>query len=250
MKYIIIFFVVVATSDFAQTIDVPIKTWKSHSIPKNKDTLISYNWSSSWWVVYVKNEEIYTYKKNINIKDALPFDTRSTQEEKLFNISGERSVLKVDNGYLVGMNYGEWGGDFSWYSRLGGVHKKISGDQILKFLVIRQEIFALNGYGDILQVEKTKAGWSTKNYIKFPIDQNLISFALDSQGNFIVITNSSLLKIDKEKKITTIIENGFWLPYLHPTSMVIVNDIVYAGMPMGVFKYNLNTQTKEWLMPQ
>lgn len=249
MKYIIIFFIFTSVNGYAQTIEFPINNWKSYPIPKNKDTLISYNWSNTWWVTFVKNKEIYTYRKVKNIRDALPFETIPTQIEKVLNVTGERSVLKVDNGYLVGMNFGEWGGDFSWYAANGNLQKRISGDQILKFLAFEDRIFALNGHGSILEVEKTRTGWSTKNYVKFSIEQNLISFALDSQGNFIVITNDSLLKIDKEKNITTIIENGFWLPFLHPTSMVIVDDIIYAGMPMGIFKYNLHTKTKEWLMP-
>lgn len=248
MNRILIILLVISTNCFAQD-TAAIKNWKSVPIPTNRDTLISYNWSNTWWRVILHNNDVYAFKKDKNIEDGLPFKIGVTQTEKILNVSGDRAVLKVDDGYLVGMNYGEWGGDFSWYSDSGNSHKKISGDQILKFLVINHRIFALDGYGNILEVEKTKTGWSTKNYIKFPIDQNLISFALDSQGNFIVITNDSLLKIDKEKKITKIIENGFWRPYLHPTSMVIINDIIYAGMARGIFKYNLNTQTKEWLMP-
>lgn len=249
MSRILAVLLLLSINGFSQD-TLSIKDWKSFPLPKNRDTLISYNWSNTWWKVIVNNDEVCAFKKNTVTEDKLPFKIGTNQTEKIFNIRGDKTVLKVDEGYLVGANYGEWGGDFSWYSKNGNLHKKISGDQVLKFLVINQRIFALDGYGNILEIEKIKNEWSTKNYIKFSIDQTLISFALDNQNNFIVITADCLLKIDKERKITKIIENGFWRPYLYPTSIVIKNNIVYVGMPMGIFKYNLDAKTKEWLMPK
>lgn len=138
MKYLTLILLLVITNGFAQRLEVPIKDWKLYSIPKNRDTLISYNWSKTWWKVSLIKGEVFASVMNINYDEDLPFKTAPTQTEKFFNIKGDKNVLKVDDGYLVGTNYGEWGGDFSWYSKNGNQHKKISGDQILKFFGNKQ----------------------------------------------------------------------------------------------------------------
>ncbi len=250
MKYLTLILLLYVTNCFAQKLEVPIKDWKSFSIPKNRDTLISYNWSKTWWKVSLIKDEVFASVRNINHEEDLPFKTVPTKTEKVLNVIGERSVHKVDNGYLIGMNYGEWGGDLAWYSRLGGIHKNISGHQILKFLVLNSKIYALDGYGSIIEIIKTNDGWTTENYFKFPIEQKPISFVLDNQNNFIVITHDGILKVDKNKFFTKIADYKIWGIYLVPTSLVIKNEIIYVGMPMGVFKYNLNTKKNEWLMPK
>lgn len=117
-------------------------------------------------------------------------------------------------------------------------------------MAINSKIYALDGYGSIIENIKTNDGWVTEIFFKFPIEQKPISFALDNQNNFIVITHDGILKVDKNKFFTKIEDYKIWGIYLVPTSLVIKNEIIYAGMPMGVFKYNLNTKMNEWLMPK
>ncbi|MFA6276680.1 MAG: hypothetical protein WC622_08015 [Pedobacter sp.] len=245
----LIFLLLISTSTFAQNA-IPIKNWKSHSIPTIKDTLVGYNNGKVWWKVLVKNNKVYAYNDYSHYKKQIPFPILKTQSEKTLNITGNRVVMEVDDGYLVGIDYGEWGGDFLWYSKDGKVHKQLKGYRIMQFMIRDKKIYAIDGYGTMIKIDRIQNEWRTEPYIKFPFGQKPISIALDNQNNFIVITSDCLLKIDKEKKITKIIENGFWRPYLYPTSIIIEDNIVYAGMPMGIFKYNLDIKTKEWLMPK
>lgn len=248
MSKILILLLLISSSCFGQNA-IPIKNWKSHSIPTIEDTLVNYNRGQVWWKVLVKNNEIHAYNDYSHYQKQLPFPILKTQSEKTLNISGKRIVMEVDDGYLVGIDYGEWGGDFLWYSKNGKVHKQLKGYRIMQFITVDKKIYAIDGYGTMIRIDKIQNEWITETYIKFPFEQNPISIALDNQNNFIVITSNCLLKIDKQRKITKVIENGFWRPYLYPTSIVIRNNIVYAGMPMGIFKYNLDTEKKEWLMP-
>lgn len=56
------------------------------------------------------------------------------------------------------------------------------------------------------------------------------------------------MTVDTNFKIDTLIEKGFWWPALYPTSLVIKDNIAYVGMRKGIFKYDLTTNKREWLM--
>lgn len=249
--YFVLFFVLIAINSVAQRVEISIKSWKSYPIPLNEDTLIRYNHSKIWWKVIYKGNEVFAYNNYYeNDDDPLPFKTVPNQTEQVLKLKGQRRVLKVDDGYLVGMYYGEWGGKVYWYANDGLSHKLIGGNKIVKFLKAGSRVYALDGYDKIIELKKNKEEWVVEDFVKLPSYQYPYAIAADNEDNFIVFTSQSLLKIDKERVITDIIVNGFWNKYLGPSSMVIRNNVVYAGMGGGIFKYNLVTKKKEWLMPK
>lgn len=247
MNRILAVLLLLSINSFAQD-TISIKNWSSVPIPTNENTLLNYNRSEVWWKVLIKNSEVLTFNNYHHNQEQLPFPITKTQKETVFNITGTRVVLRVDDGYLIGVDCGEWGGDFFWYSKNGKTQKQLKGYRIMQFITRDKKIYAIDGYGTMIKIDKVQGEWLTEPYFKFPFGQKPISIAMDIQNNFIVITSDCLLKIDKELKITKVIENGFWRPYLYPTSIVVKDNIVYAGMPMGIFKYNLYTEKKEWLM--
>ena len=60
-------------------------------------------------------------------------------------ILGKIVALKVDDGWLIGRDAGEWGGDLYRYSNEGKQNYKISNQQILGFLKSKETIFAITG---------------------------------------------------------------------------------------------------------
>ena len=84
MNRILAILLLLSSNSFAQD-TVSIKKWKSVPLPTNRDTLILYNWSKTWWKVNLKNDEIFAVISRRNLEE-LPFKPNITQTEKFFNI--------------------------------------------------------------------------------------------------------------------------------------------------------------------
>lgn len=54
------------------------------------------------------------------VSDALPFTISATQQR-----GGQRSVVPVSDGWLVGFDHGEWGGGLWWYSQNGRTSRQL-----------------------------------------------------------------------------------------------------------------------------
>jgi len=103
--------------------------------------------------------------------------------------------------------------------------------------------------GSIINIENEGGKWVSKVYLELPFAPYAIT--LDSNKNFFVITSNNLLKVDSNKKITTLFKKDVWKIGFHSNSfsIVIKDNIVYEGMRAGVYKYNLLTGRQEWLLP-
>jgi hypothetical protein len=230
-----------------------LDNWQTWPIPRNEDTLAAYNRSLENWCVIMKDGNITAMKKDMITKDTLPFTINEREIDRL-GISSERLFIKVEDGYLVEFNRGEWGADLYWFSQDGKNKYKISGDNITQFFSYNKNIYAVGGFtgsiyeGNIFQIKKVKNTWISTNYITLSAPCKCAGF--DTKGNLIVITLNSLLSITPKLEITTLIKDGFWKTYLNPNSLVIKDNIVYIGMLVGIFKYNLATNKQEWMMPK
>ena len=227
-----------------------IDNWKSYTIPINLDTLRNYNSSSHEYAVFVKNNEVRVIKaRPYHDTSIVPFKIQSDEKEQL-------SALKVVDGFLVGFYRGEWGGHLDWYSKDSKHHYLISEDEIVHFVKREGVNYAIQGLahgaeseGSIISIEKENGRWISKKYLKLPFAPRAIGY--DTNNEFFILTSERLLKIDSNKKITILVKNPFWFNhiYLNSISMVIKNNIIYAGMKAGVYKYNLSTGRQEWLLP-
>ena len=282
----ILMFLMFSFSTFGQENMTFLKNWKTYPVPTNKDTIRKYNSAKSDWMVYYEEDEIRVDDiRNLKINPIakLPFDVfQSSYEVK--DINGEKhiivtgpeeggvDVVEVKDGYLIGFNRGEWGGDLYWFSKNGKEKYKISGHQIVQFIKRDNKIYAIEGLahlsmsrGSIIEIEKKEGKWITKEFLKLPTAPEVIQ--LDSKENFIVVTfgtdwsfdkggksvihaTPGLFSIDRKANIVTLVKDGIWGDDLYPSSMVIQNDVVYIGMRKGVYKFDLVTKRDEWLLPE
>ena len=257
-----------------------LKNWASHPVPTDKDTISKYNHALNDWVVYFDGDEIRVddvrnYGRYSRVKNKLPFEIRQSNSQMTIisaPLAGLIDVIEVEDGYLVGFNRGEWGGELYWFSKNGKKRYEISGHQIVQFIERDNKIYAIEGLahltmtgGSIIEIEKQKRKWVAKEFLK--LDTAPEAIQLDSKGNFIVVTfgtswsldksgktvinaTPGLFSIDREANIETLVEDGILGYYLYPSSMVIQNDVVYIGMRKGVYKYDLATKRDEWLLPE
>ncbi len=253
-KLKLIISLLIFSTSYGQSNLTPITSWKSYNVPTNRDSLSKFNFDPNDWVVSFENQEVYVSSKSkYSVKSILPFEIKPSDEEKHI-FRGKRSVLKVDDGFLVGFYRGEWGGNLYWFSKDGASKYKISNDEIVDFKIRDNKIYAIEGLshlstseGSIVEIKKQNDKWTTVEYLKLPFAPD--AFELDSKNNFVIITSTSLISVDTSKNIDTLISIGIWDIFLYPNSLVIQNDTLFVGMRKGVFKYNLLTKKEEWLLP-
>src|SRR6187431_3613958 len=105
----------------------PVQKWKKHDLPYG-DAILQYSNSPAGWLVSLDSSgQVIAHNRIVKSPsvDTLPFrpyfDTMRSYSWK-----GFRTVKKVDNGYLVGFNKGEFGGSLYWFSERGDTSYQIS----------------------------------------------------------------------------------------------------------------------------
>ena len=249
---ILLLFCIFCSSCRTRTDKSFINNWVSYPIKANLDSLHISNNSPNDWYIYLKNDSVRVIDFKNHKAPSLPFVIKADSNKKI--LRGDLSILKVNDGYLIGSYRGEWGGGLYWFSSNGDKSYMISGDEIVQFLKKGDEIYAIQGLahlfmseGSIISIEKIKNTWTAKQVLKLPTAP--YAAALDSKQNFIVITSKSLFKIDENFSTTILIDSGIWYRALYPNSLIVKNDIIYAGMRACVYKYNLVSKKQEWLLP-
>ena len=252
-KFIILLFT--SSLTFGQSNPSPILAWKTYPVPKNKDTLYKYNSDPNDWYVFLDSNKIFVEKaRDHYAKQKMPFViTPEIGEEKILK-ARRYSVIEVDDGYLIAFFRGEFGGLLYWISKDKKTKYKVANSLIAQFIMLSGKLYAIEGLshglsysGSIVALEKENNKWVVNEYLKLPSAPTAVQ--VDSKNNFIVVTSASLLSIDQNKVITSLIPKGIWDIYLYPSSMVIQNDVIFIGMRKGIFKYNLLTKEEEWLLP-
>lgn len=236
----------------------PVSSWLPKKLPTSRKVLADYNLRRTLWSVFVERDtvfaEVYQYS---DLKGAVPpfeINTDSISILSAFN-GGRKTTLKVDDGWLIGFNLGEWGGGLWWFNNKGSEHYEICYGNIQNFFVRDDKILVIEGLahlsmssGTIFEVYKKDGKWESKDFVNLPGAP--YSSIQNSNGDLIIVTAESLIKVETNGKIESLIEEGFWHYYLHPTSSIILRDTLYIGMTGGVFKVDLNNPSKQqWLEP-
>ncbi|MGG9964661.1 hypothetical protein [Ferruginibacter sp. SUN106] len=247
-------FVISTCNGFCQQVTTSVKEWKSYPVPANKDTLSNYilQHDTDWTVVSVDNT-IAAVNTRVKPAESLPFKIMASKKEQ-YKFSQEYTVIKVDDGYLIGFRRGEWGGNLYWFSNDGGNRYEISTDQVNQFIKQDNKIYAIEGLshlgisaGRMISINKDNGKWKVKEFLKFDAEPEAID--IDSKKDFIIVTAKGLYSATVTAAIHPVVADAFWHRYLYPTSLIVQNDIVYIGMRKGIFKYDLKTKKQEWLMP-
>ncbi|GAA0554996.1 hypothetical protein GCM10009415_41180 [Chitinophaga japonensis] len=211
-----------------------------------------YGWNPTDWTIFLEDSEIFATPDRKMLNGKLPFNIipRKSEKNKLY---GRRSVIEVDDGYLVGFYRGEWGGNLFWFSKNGKRRYEISDHEIVQFIIRENRVYAIEGLshlniskGSLIEIKKIDNKWSAVNYAALPAAPDGID--LDRENNFIIITSSDLLLVDATGKINTIESDGFWRG-LYPTSILLKNNCAYIGMRGGILKFDLSSHDKQWLTP-
>ena len=186
----------------------------------------------------------------------LPFEIKPGSSRE--GLAGRRTSAKVDDGWIVGFDAGEFGAGLWWFSPDGKRRQKISEDHVLCFFVTTSGLIAVEGLehgtiskGKAFQLSRKGDGdWSTEPLIDFgEAPQVAIK---ESDGLILVATSKRLLRFSPAyKKPDILLDKAFW-DGLYPNSMVITPlGTIFMGMRHGVAKIEKEGDRYKisWMLP-
>src|SRR5690606_35197051 len=178
------------------------------SEPPTKEQAQKLNQSNEEFEVYLNTDNRveyrdYDYKK---VKGAeLPFKIIPNIDDK-YAFVGIQVNLKIENGWLVGFDKGEWGGNLFWFNEKGSQYEKITSGNIKNIFEINGKIYVTEGLahlsmsdGQIFQIERENNKW----IIEKKVDLQTAPYAttLTKDNEFLIVTSKSLLKVNKNFEI-------------------------------------------------
>lgn len=170
---------------------------------------------------------------------------------------GGRDVVKVDDGWLVGFNSGEFGAALYWFDPQGQTKYKISDHQVVAFIQSPSGIMAIEGLGHLglargslirLVRKNGHAHWQAVTVQKF--DSEPYGYALSRAGTLYVVLNDSIVSISHDGKTRRLIRSTAW-QMLYPTSSVLNADDtkLYVGMRQFVGEFDVRAGQMKLLVP-
>lgn len=217
-----------------------LENFETDSIPTRKN-LWKANSSKKDWTIDIINDSIKIKKNDYNYfkGDSLPFD-RKEIAKKLNGQYSIRAVKKVENGYIIGLNNGEFGGGLWFLSENGK-----SSYEIMKYRRIHQifefneKLYVIEGLahmgfsnGNLLELDKDE-NWRVSKTYELPAAP---SFIVKEKDNILIVTSEYLMSFNKHEKLIEVLKAPFNWGLLFPSSAVIIDNDIYIAMRKGILK--------------
>jgi hypothetical protein len=178
---------------------------------------------------------------------------------------GHISTVKVADGWLIGTDAGEWGGELRWFSDDGKNSYYIETDPVHKFptnnvrffLEAKKDIFVVQGLshmgiaqGTLSLVSKSpgEGKWSIRTIADLGAGPS--AGVVDAEGNFLIVAGMRVVKVTPTGKISVVVEEGAWWS-LFPNSAALKSDVLYIGMRQRVARISSISATPvvEYFVP-
>ncbi|PHR47655.1 MAG: hypothetical protein COA32_06785 [Fluviicola sp.] len=225
------------------------------NLPPTEEEARKLNHSNEEYEVFLNskgNVEYREYEYGRIKGTELPFKI-TPKKEDAYDFVGRQVNLKIENGWLVGFDKGEWGGSLFWFNEKGTQYEKITSGNIKNLFKINGEIYVTEGLahlslssGQIFTVKSLDGKWSVDKKVDLP--NAPYATTLTAASEFLIVTSKGLLKVDKNFNTETLIDEGLWWGLLYPNSILIEGQTIYIGMRAGILKTQINDIHKqEWL---
>lgn len=232
--------------------------WTLHTPPKN-DSAESRkaNYSDYEWVVSRSHNRVIIKKQVSNEpqQPTLPFDVEHLKGNNTPYFLGLRYIAKVNDGWLVGFNAGEWGGTLWWFSPNGKKRYMISKDQVCGYIRTKVGLLALEGLahgfprGKIIRLRQVKGRWTSERFVD--LRDAPYAVAQDADGSLVVATTERLLRVHLNKKVSVLLKGDLWSGTYLDSMVRAPSGNFYMGMRYAVAKISRvkNTYKVQWLIP-
>ena len=237
-----------------------VTTWQEIKPPPKSRTaqremwISAANYSNVEWQIKRDGNSVRANLVSNPVTQSFP---RPNFVPKAEQFTGAGAVQRIDDGWLVGFNHGEFGAALYWFSPNGQQKYKISNDQVVDFLTTPQGVFAIQGLAHLVMSEGSlirvvrdpqTARWTSRTTKKLP--EAPTAFVRLSNGSLILVLTGSLVSLSPSGELATLYKEANWTE-LYANSAVLSGDEskLYIGMRQFVAEVDLRSKTFKYLIP-
>jgi len=243
-----------------------IARWQEVAVPpeSNEDARMLWFSAASWspheWRVFAEDDRVCAQRTSANDTNRGERPTFTPDIHLIGSLHPATSFAAVDDGWLIGCNGGEWGGQLYWFSKDGERNYRISNHRIVDFFFLPDGLYAIEGLahmvmseGSVIRIARPRpdARWEATTATKLPFAPDAISVRRD--GTMLLTLSDSLVSISPDRTVhTLLLSDPPWRHGpLYPNSSLLSTDEqkLYIGMRQFVGEFDLLTKKLRLLIP-
>jgi hypothetical protein len=250
-----------ATLTTAGPDDVPIdlEKWIEVDPPEElSPRWLAANGDRHEWVVTLRDDHprVHLRDRKAEVPTPLPFEIKPGSSRE--GLRGNRTSIKVDDGWIVAFNSGEFGAGLWWFSPDGKEREKLAEAWVRGFIPTDKGPLAVEGIahgfsstGRILRLARVRGGrWRSEDFVD--LGHAPSGYVKDADGSLLVATTERLLRVAPSTgKVEVILDEVCWSD-MYPNSMVVTRSgTVYLGMRHAVVRVDKKGKSWQlhWLVP-
>jgi len=221
---------------------------------KDSAALRCANYSTREWRVSLSGEQLQIrLAEDRDLQDDLP---AVIPLKNVASSPGDRHVISVSDGWLVGVDAGEFGGGIWWFSTDGLRNKKLSNENVHGFVNTSQGTLALVGlahlgfdFGKVLRIVNEDPV-NKRTEILTDLDSAPATFVAESPDSTIILTSMGLVRLKTSGSVEQLLKTNY--ESLFPTSMTLSSSgVIHVGMRHFVTRLTPtgNTYREQWFVP-
>lgn len=168
----------------------------------------------------------------------------------------ERHVIRVGDGWLVGLDAGEFGGALWWFGADGKSSKRLGEENVVGFAESSKGVLALAGLahlgsdsGKLLRITDGEAG-NREVEVLADLGAAPRAFAVESQDSLLIVTTRGLVRVRSSGAVEQLLPTNYGL--LYPNSMTVSpSGVIHVGMRHFITRLTPagSGYKEEWFVP-
>jgi len=268
MRWLLIVFLVTSCSSCAAPVSSRAPTvssdlslpapegWVLYPSPRAESpALRCANYSMREWRVTTEGENL-TIRLDTRRDHQDPLPPEITSGNVAAGSKGDRRVIRVEDGWLVGLDEGEFGGALWWFSSDGKMSKKLADENVVDFARSSKGVLALVGLahlgfdsGKVLRIAEGEAG-NRRVEVLTDLGAAPRAFAAESSDSLLVLTTRGLVRVGTSGTLAQLLPTNYGL--LYPNSMTrSPSGVIHVGMRHFLTRLTPtgNSYREEWFVP-
>jgi hypothetical protein len=218
-------------------------------------------YSPADWYVRIGGGRVLVFDRPQEDADILPFKIKPVPKQGETDLAGDRQVVKVEGGYLVGFNAGEFGGGAWWFSADGSRRRKLTirkseapGDYVAEnvraFATVGKDVLAFEGLnhlsandGQVVRLRRSGNGqWRVWAFTDLPACPHAV--LQDGDSSWLLATTEGILRVDANGGVKSLWQPS-WGHLYYPNSLVRdTTGALYMGMRTFVVRLRPSSSTE------
>jgi hypothetical protein len=246
-----------------------VSTWMEVVPPDETDSEACSSWfqtansASVEWKVFRDGDNVIAalfdpirklHQRHIDVPPFPLFDPKNRRRETQNFVSA-----RVSDGWIVGFDRGEFGGNLSWYSPDGSESYKICDANVIQLFEWSGNLHFVEGcahlgmsYGYLLRLHREDGRWTT--VLENDLKDAPYSVVERKSGSLLITLSEHLVEIDpalSRHVILDLSDRNIGWSYLYPNSSVLNLDEqrLYIGMRQFVAEVQIDTGKTRYLLP-